>query len=162
MKITADIVYPYATYIFSLLRRLLLSYTCVMSWLCYCVGVCIHWGYWCWSHCWVRPCRGFFDWGSGFPSTKITAAGTIRQNCSPCKVCILYFILGLKNNFLSRSSQKKGAISGKKKIPKSTFDMTKGTTQPSQKWKSLGLTDEKFYTAPQSPLKTASRFGDIV
>ena len=60
--------------------------------------------------------------------------------------------------FLYRSSQKKGAISEKKKIPKSTFDMTKSTTQPSQKWKSLGLTDEKFYTAPQSPLKTASRF----
>ena len=64
--------------------------------------------------------------------------------------------------YFGRSSQKKGAILEKKKIPKSTFDTTKGTTQPSQKWKSLGLTDEKFYTAPQSPLKTASRFGDTV
>ena len=66
--------------------------------------------------------------------------------------------IGINNSkFLYRSSQKKGAISEKKKIPKSTFDSSKGTTQPSQKWKSLSLTDEKFYTAPQSPLKTASR-----
>ena len=78
------------------LRRLLLSYY-MKSWLCYCVGVCIHWGYWCWSHCWVRPCRGFSDWGSRFPSTKITAAGTVRQICSPCKVRTSYFMLGLKN-----------------------------------------------------------------
>ena len=57
-----------------------------------------------------------------------------------------------------RSTQKKGVISEKKKIPKSTFDASKGTIQPSHKWKSLGLTEEKFYTAPQSPLKTASRY----
>ena len=57
-----------------------------------------------------------------------------------------------------RSTRKKGVISEKKTIPKSTFDATKGTMQPSQKWKSLGLTDEKFYTAPTSPLKTASRY----
>lgn len=36
----------------------------------------------------------------------------------------------------------------------------RGVPEPSQKWKSLGLTatggteDEKFYTAPQSPPKT--------
>ena len=57
-----------------------------------------------------------------------------------------------------RSTQKKGVISEKKTIPKSTFDATKGAIQPSQKWKSLGLSDEKFYTAPTSPLKTASRY----
>lgn len=81
------------------------------------------------------------------------------------KLCfkkIFYFFSSIRHPLTlscipCRSTQKKTAITEKKKIPKSTFDVSKGTVQPSQKWKSLGLTDEKFYTAPQSPLKTASR-----
>ncbi len=62
----------------------------------------------------------------------------------------------------------KTPLKEKRKIPKSTFDSSmaggmgslRGGVEPSQKWKSLGLTatggteDEMFYTAPQSPLKT--------
>ena len=87
----------------------------------------------------------------------------ITNNDKKCvATCMLLYFVPLNNLFYvhaCRSTQKKkGAITEKKKIPKSTFDATRGTTQPSQKWKSLGLTDEKFYTAPQSPIKTASRY----
>ena len=55
-----------------------------------------------------------------------------------------------------RATPKKATGSEKKKIPKSTFDQSSDVTklEPSQKWKSLGLTeDTKYYTAPQTPLK---------
>ena len=40
-------------------------------------------------------------------------------------------------------------------IPKSTFQGV-ASLEPSQKWQSLGMSDELYVTAPETPLKTAT------
>ena len=53
-----------------------------------------------------------------------------------------------------RTPQKKPVNVEQKKIPKSTFESARSNLEPSQKWKSLELTDEKISSTPQSPPKT--------